>query len=151
MKDLRKIFKNFALVLSIICLVACSGGSKKTFIKEENGKKETMVVEYKGEDVKTVTMKMSEDFESLGVKTKAEAEAFVPMVEAMVKQLGDGITVKTNVSEKDVEITFTIDVAKVDPSKFKDGSFIEAKDVEEMKKMATLEKSLTEQGYKESK
>ena len=142
---MRKILKLIAPLLAILVLfTACSKEKTKEFIKNSDGHEIKTTLYYKGDVVnKSVTVDTIIDN-----KYNLTVDFVKQALQYNIKNIS-GYTY--NVEEKNgkITITYVIDYNKLDFEKAKSVHAIPENSIEEARKLSTITKRITENGFKE--
>ena len=142
---MKKILKLIAPLLAILVLLtACSKEKTKEFIKNSDGHEIKTTLYYKGDVVnKSVTVDTIIDN-----KYNLTVDFVKQALQYNIKNIS-GYTY--NVEEKNgkITITYVIDYNKLDFEKAKSVHAIPENSIEEARKLSTITKRITENGFKE--
>lgn len=142
---MKKIFKLIVpLLATLVLLTACSGEKTKEFIKNSDGHEIKATLYYKGEVVnKSVTVDTIID---------NKYNLTVDFVKQALQHNIENISGYTyNVEDKDgkITVTYVIDYNKLDFDKAKSALKIPENPLDEARKLSTITKRITENGFKE--
>ena len=142
---MKKILKLIVPLLAVLVLLtACSKEKTKEFIKNSDGHEIKTTLYYKGDVVnKSVTV---DTF--INNKNNISVEFLQGVLK---KSIGNISGYSYNVEEKNgkITITYVIDYNKLDFEKAKSVHAIPENSIEEARKLSTITKRITENGFKE--
>ena len=142
---MKKILKLIVpLLATLVLLTACSGEKTKEFIKNSDEHEIKATLYYKGEVVNK--------FVTVDTIINNKDNITVDFVQqALQNSIGDISGYSYNVEEKNgkITITYVIDYNKLDFDKAKSALTIPENSLEEARKLSTITKRITENGFKE--
>lgn len=142
---MKKILKIIAPLLAmLILLTACSSEKTKEFIKNSDGHEIEATLYYEDDTVNK--------FVTVDTFTNNKNNISVEFLqEVLKKSIGNISGYSYNVEEKNgkITITYVIDYNKLDFDKAKSAITIPENSLEEARKLSTITKRITENGFKE--
>ena len=142
---MRKILKLIAPLLAILVLLtACSKEKTKEFIKNSDGHEIKTTLYYKGDIVnKSVTVDTINDN-----KYNLTVDFVKQALQYNIKNIS-GYTYNVEDKNGKITITYVIDYNNLDFDKAKSALTIPENSLEEARKLSTITKRITENGFKE--
>lgn len=157
MKNIKRMLTTFIFAFSIIILVACSKGSSKTYVINENGNEATVKIEHKDNVVKKIDIVSKISYSAMDIENEEQAKLMLSMVSSTVTNM-TGVKIDAKYSEKEANINVNVDFDKLDFEKIKKvvATFGEVpKDFDEkvsqIKEFKFLESKLLEAKFTEKK
>lgn len=142
---MKKILKLIVpLLATLVLLTACSGEKTKEFIKNSDGHEIKATLYYKGDVVNK--------FVTVDTIINNKDNITVEFLQGVLKKsIGNISGYSYNVEEKNgkITITYVIDYNKLDFEKAKSVHAIPENSIEEARKLSTITKRITENGFKE--
>lgn len=157
MKNIKRMLTTFIFAFSVIILVACSKGSSKTYVINENGNEVTVKIEHKENVVKKIDIVSKISYSAMNIENEEQAKIMFSTINSTVTDIA-GIKLDAKYNEKEANINVNVDFDKLDFEKIKKvigafGALPEDFDekVNQIKDFKFLESKLLESKFTEKK